>query len=638
MANSQDTITSRVPQHIVEQYPNFVEFLKAYYEWLNQPGNPHYQVRHHMDFLSFDESMDDYVDFLQREFLHKLPQDVYGDKELFIQWSKKFGLARGSHESYKFLFRMLFGEQDTEIYLPKENILKTSDGTWVSNRKTLIVTNPGNPEDLLYSKIKQIQPVFEGISEEATAVVESYRTIFTNGVNVLELVLVDTKGDFILGQPITTVSNGFYVWPVPTVSSFDIESAGQNYFRNEWVSFKVFDPTYVHEDLVREAGVFDTRMTTVLSEGQVRVYKNGTQLESSDYFYDGQFLTSDLFTIGSTIRFEADVVTSGIVYIKDVDAQGGVIELGILEPAIGVQDAQLGLVYDLQPEAFMIDDYYQSEFTGTGNNIEERGFRNKYINVYQSATYSEGYVNEEPYPVVRAIGLGSGFVAYANQGVDRELPGYYIDDKGWLSSTMVLQDSDYYQNYSYVIQTQQNITKYADIVKEVLHPAGFKFFGNVRIFLLIELMIGIDQQETGHFIPTREAYSLAEPGIGNNYEWIAKTDTLLSPRMYKGTEWDQVYVDGDVDYDLTNKQHERLYKYNETNQPLVISKRGWLTSLDLVDGDIRQPQNYFEESNFDSLYVESSFLVDPSIDETGYINTYINTFSVFDYSDTEYVE
>lgn len=638
MALAQDTLTSRVPQHIVEKYPRFVDFLKSYYEWINQPGNPHYQIRNHMDFYAFSKSMDDYIEFMQREYLHKLPLNIFGDKELFIEWSKTFGLSRGSHESYKFLFRMLFGEQDTEIYLPKENILKTSDGEWISDRTVLLVTNPGDPESLLYTQLLQTQPIFENIDSKATAVVENYRTIFTNGVNILELTLVDKKGEFVLNEPITITKDNSYVWPIPTVTSFEIENEGSNYFKNEWLSFEVFNPTYSHEDIIREVGEFDTRMTTMLSEGQIRVYKNNIALSFDEYDYDGQFIYSNAFTIGSTIRFEADIVTSGIVYIKNVNSNGGVTELGILEPAIGIQDKQLGLVYDLQPEDFMTDNYYQNGFTDSGNNIEEQGFRNKYINVYQASSYVDSYVIEEPYPTIRSIGLGSGFVAYAEQGVDRRLPGYYVDDKGWLSSTMVLQDSNYYQNYSYVIKTEQNITEYAEIVKEILHPAGFKFFGNIRIFMIIELIIGINQEETGQLLQPIKSYSLGEPGIGNNYLWISKNN-YLSNRVYNGNEWDQSYTIGDTDYNLTNKAHERLYSYNnDSSQQVVINKKGWLTSQSLIDFDIRQPEDYFEYDTFHGLYMESSYVIEPEFNESIFLDKYINKFFVFDYSDTEYAE
>jgi hypothetical protein len=56
-------------------------------------------------------------------------------------------------------------------------------------------------------------------------------------------------------------------------------------------------------------------------------------------------------------------------------------------------------------------------------------------------------------------------------------PGRYINDDGHLSGYNFIQDRDYYQPYSYVIKSDVSLEKYRKSVKELVHPAGMKLFG-----------------------------------------------------------------------------------------------------------------------------------------------------------------
>lgn len=60
--------------------------------------------------------------------------------------------------------------------------------------------------------------------------------------------------------------------------------------------------------------------------------------------------------------------------------------------------------------------------------------------------------------------------------------GYYASDKGKLSSSnQKLSDNYFYQDYSYVIKSKTQIDNWRDLVSETVHPAGFKFFGELSI-------------------------------------------------------------------------------------------------------------------------------------------------------------
>lgn len=63
--------------------------------------------------------------------------------------------------------------------------------------------------------------------------------------------------------------------------------------------------------------------------------------------------------------------------------------------------------------------------------------------------------------------------------------GTYSDRAGQLSSTTKIQDSDFYQKFSYLIRTGKNVSDWKNAFSKLVHPAGFKFFG--EILLLTQL-------------------------------------------------------------------------------------------------------------------------------------------------------
>ena len=59
--------------------------------------------------------------------------------------------------------------------------------------------------------------------------------------------------------------------------------------------------------------------------------------------------------------------------------------------------------------------------------------------------------------------------------------GTHVGEDGMPSSQMKMQDNDYYQDYSYVLQTTDSVDVWKQDVLKLLHPAGFKVFGEVAI-------------------------------------------------------------------------------------------------------------------------------------------------------------
>ena len=60
--------------------------------------------------------------------------------------------------------------------------------------------------------------------------------------------------------------------------------------------------------------------------------------------------------------------------------------------------------------------------------------------------------------------------------------GFYGSDRGKLSNAnQRLQDSYFYQDYSYVIRSKTSITEWRELIKKTTHPAGFQMFGEMVV-------------------------------------------------------------------------------------------------------------------------------------------------------------
>ena len=70
--------------------------------------------------------------------------------------------------------------------------------------------------------------------------------------------------------------------------------------------------------------------------------------------------------------------------------------------------------------------------------------------------------------------------------------GLFTTANGFLSNKKFLQDSYYYQQFSYVLKTGKNVSDWKNAFTRLVHPAGFKFFG--EIVILVKLLTSTNDQ------------------------------------------------------------------------------------------------------------------------------------------------
>jgi len=99
-----------------------------------------------------------------------------------------------------------------------------------------------------------------------------------------------------------------------------------------------------------------------------------------------------------------------------------------------------------------------------------------------------GYTNGE------IVTLRNDSTPYVATGIARLIrqgtgDGYWDDTAGFASSDKFIQDSDFYQDYSYQIESTLSLERYAGVVKDTVHLAGTKTFGKINRSTLLDTTI-----------------------------------------------------------------------------------------------------------------------------------------------------
>jgi hypothetical protein len=179
-------------------YENFVAFVKAYYEWMEEENGVTAESRSLLSYADVDKTSAEFLDQFVDKFLPYFPKDLLNNKPKLIKNINDFYSKKGSIESLKFLFRVLYNE-DIQVFIPKENILRASDGKWrVPQSIRLTVDNTPSNFDL--ETIKKRLAI--GRESRATCVVESaYRTIEVGtGQTVFEVYVSNVRKSFKSGE------------------------------------------------------------------------------------------------------------------------------------------------------------------------------------------------------------------------------------------------------------------------------------------------------------------------------------------------------------------------------------------------------------------------------------------------------
>jgi len=426
-------VSRQIPEFIREDYPTFVAFVEAYYEYLQEQGVDLSIAR------DIDQTLDEFIIEFKKELAHNLPQ-ITGDERFLLTHIKDQYLAKGSESSYKLLFRLLFGKK-VELTYPGTQMLRVSDGRWNQEISVFAKVDFGDPTSIV-GKLVDIQTstrLIRVLVDRKEELVGEVDRIVALGGNIYEFFL--DKKFFGVLKPTDKIKykDTFQATILPATQTPKIVQAGKNF---------------------RVGQVFEVRSGT----GTGALLKV-TAVDDNNGIKYAEFIK---FGIGYTADFAVNLLASNTVnssqqLLASASSSRSGSNLTINDRTVGFDEQGYVNLGDYVTHTYVDGTY-------AGSIIREFS-----LNYRNAQTVADD-------PAIIEVNLGA-LVRY---------PGYFTSNAGFLDDSIFIQDSKYYQAFSYVIRIDERLSSYKSAVKTMLHPAGMALFGEYNITNTVDLSIVLE--------------------------------------------------------------------------------------------------------------------------------------------------
>jgi hypothetical protein len=426
-------VSRQIPDFIREDYPTFVAFVEAYYEYLQEQGVDLSTTR------DIDKTLEEFIIEFKKELAHNLPQ-IQGDERFLLTHIKDQYLSKGSEASYKLLFRLLFGKK-VELTYPGTQMLRASDGRWNQEISVFAKVDFGDPQDIV-GKLVDIQTstrLIRVLVDRKEDLVGEVDRIVALGGNIYEFFLDKKFFGVLKPSDKLKYKEIFQATILPATQTPKITQPGKNF---------------------RVGQVFEVRSgagTGALLKVTAVTPENGIKY--------AEFIK---FGIGYNAGFAVSLLASNTVNINQVSLATASSSrtgdnLNIIDRTLGFDEQGFVNLGDA-----ITPNYVDGTYAGSIIREFSLNFRNAQV--------------DSADPAVIEVELGA-LVKY---------PGYFTSNSGFLDDSIFIQDSKYYQAFSYVLRIDERLSSYKSAVKTMLHPAGMALFGEYNITNNVDLSITLE--------------------------------------------------------------------------------------------------------------------------------------------------
>jgi hypothetical protein len=183
-------IPSQFPAFYEDQGPNFIAFVQAYYQWLEQAntylGSTTYQTRSLLENFDVDRTANNLIKHFSNEYLINFPQKLAIDHPFIIKHILDFYRTKGSARGIELLFRILYNI-DSQVNIPGKYMFRTSNATWKIPHYIETTDSP---------YLIQLTGQLIRSSGGASAVVETVNQKMVNNRTINIIYLSSLDGDF----------------------------------------------------------------------------------------------------------------------------------------------------------------------------------------------------------------------------------------------------------------------------------------------------------------------------------------------------------------------------------------------------------------------------------------------------------
>jgi hypothetical protein len=527
----------------------------------NYSPNPVTNIQELLNFRDPDKVISNFLTKFRNEFLNTLPENLNAgvNKRNLIKNVKSLYKAKGTNRGHELFFRLLFNE-DSEIFYPREQMLRVSDGQWDTQKVLRAISTTGNTINLVGRTIT-------GQTSGATAIVESVKKLILGNQIISEFIINDGSydGTFSIGEEIRGTSSDTddyfikaNITGIPgtktTINDGNLNSytdlisvngggTGARFSINDIGSGGITEIIVDDSGLDYSMGdnlVFNNIGTQgVNASGFVSVVNGGFTQESSTSITEDHIIledetTSDDTYSGNKIVQEEGTGVGDITDVYITNSGSGYISLPLVSITsssgvgakllthgseigriIGIKTNELGEGYENSPSPPTLSFYqnlilttvtgnFSTNDTVTGSSSGATGTIVNYdsdrnllklknvtgnFSIEETITSSSGGSS-----VLNKLDVANISVNIVSVG---DTDGKFLNEDGFVSEqTMKIQDSLYYQDFSYVLKVGQSINSWRDSFKKTMHTAGFYFTGQVdltsRLNLQIKRITGIN--------------------------------------------------------------------------------------------------------------------------------------------------
>jgi hypothetical protein len=539
-------IRSQFPNFALPDYAQFIKFVELYYQFVEKNDFRNYKNVH-----DIDENIDIFLTHIKTELGLNIPHVSNKDDKFLLKHIKDFYSTKGTEESFRILFRHLFNEE-IEIVYPQDSILKASNGKWNQEISVVINSNSSTDAFSLVGNFIQLR-VDDIIIENAKpkAITKNTFNVFVNRVK------------YITGGQYEIFLDKFY---------YDaLNSHSYIVFNN--LEFQI-QPTIGYSP-----------EKSILDRNSIKIIKPGSK-----------------FKVGTIYNLVSTQGNGASIKITSTDKNGGIKTAELVTFGHGYIDDFYETIISTTTKITELDPSFSYDFTG---GFIEHGYitKSNYAIDYCVPDYSgeiittfiadqtilPGFTIEEKYAATLQIRIG----------ILRKYPGSYTTTDGFLSDSFVLQDNHFYQLYSYVIKTSQNIDKYRDILKQVAHPAGYILFGNVNIQNEFDLSAQLVSSEKFLWELFKEYVTITEEkSVYINKAITSGDDLFLGDKLHdiqvEKMLWDSSIPLDDIDnffvlkqlFDYILTQDNHLYNFDKQLIDQIIVKDISEITLDRIINDV----------------------------------------------------
>lgn len=422
-------VSGHLPSFVRAEYPQFVEFIEAYYRFLERTDNVHDVLLNSDEWRDIDNTLDVFIPEFKSQYAYDFPSDTELSTRRLIKYISQYYEAKGSENATELFFRIVLNSIATISY-PGDNILRASDGKWVRKNYIKVDTSGTIAEGALAAVNISTRDIFDvegqeiqlayylslpGTDEVRTISASCYHVIGTSEPNIymLEVDLIDT-----------------YVFPdhadLLNITAVDVDGDGAN-------------------ETISALGNEDTRIFLVYDE---TVYGR---------------LTRQLTSVAS------------------IDAYGSMFEVPdsyLAEETPGVNGAivRVNSIQDFDTELYFLEDYVEAGYVSLGDDNTLAGLRIIESGWKFNANAETVTIGFDPYDA-----SGETATVTFNTGLVYKAPGYFKDASGFLSDINKLFDNYYYQPYSYLITSTTPMDEWGSKYLNSTHPSGFKMFAELEL-------------------------------------------------------------------------------------------------------------------------------------------------------------